>query len=98
LPQVGVDLLDATRGARNARVVDQHVEPAVLCTQFAERPLHLRRIADVARAARGPGVFGDETRDRGRIDVGYVDAGTVPQEAPRDDAADAGGAAGNEDD
>jgi hypothetical protein len=68
----------------------------VLRAQLCKIAVNVRGIADVTRAARGTGMFSNEFRDRRGIDVGHVHVGTVPQEALRNDSADAGGTTGDE--
>jgi hypothetical protein len=74
IPLGRCDVFNPARGPRDARIVDQHIEPSVTRLELVEGAIDLIDVTDVTHAAGGTRMFGNELLYRLRIDVSHMHA------------------------
>jgi hypothetical protein len=95
VPFGGIDLLDASRGPRDAGVVHETIQAAQLRHALFEKSRHFAAIGDVAAARRDRWIARLQPFERWRIDVAHVHLRAFARERPRDREADSGRARGH---
>jgi hypothetical protein len=93
---VRIDVLNGSRRARHAGVVDEHVDAAELLGRVGDHDLDLLAIAHVADAGLQDFQLVSRRIERRRIDVACVDRVTGREKRLRDLLADAGRSCGDQ--
>jgi hypothetical protein len=89
LPGVERIVGDRRRGAGNAGVVDEHVQPAQSLPHVGKQRVQVGRLADIADAAGDAGERAGDVGDGLGVDVGDMDARAAGREGLGNGQADA---------
>ena len=93
LPLLRIDLFERGRGAADARVINEHVEPAQLRKRRRYRSFDRRTVRDVAHIESDAGALPGQCVQRTAVDVADMDPRTGFGKGDRNRPADSRGPA-----